>query len=208
MDNRDNNWSNKETIQYLLSHHSKNHNPSQNPKTNWLDGWSFHVYRVRGCHRRCKPIHKIYSSPRIKWRWTARMHLCIFGIKGKEKISNICNWYHGWWIGQNLCAKCPNLGQLSIGGFHDTVSLDAHYTKTTRPDPSSEGKTYSDHTLQKSTIYCCDQFKDYCKKFPSWSYQSGRFTIIDSITYDSNTQTPINYCPFCGQKIKYKQVKS
>jgi len=83
----------------------------------------------------------------------------------------------------------------------------AEFTKTIRPDPSSEGKTYSDHTLLKDTKYCCDAFKDFCKKFPSWSYESGRFTIIDSITYDSNTQTPIFYCPFCGEKIKYKEIK-
>ena len=87
------------------------------------------------------------------------------------------------------------------------MSLDAHYTKVTRPDPSLEGKTYSDHTLLKSTTYCCDQFKEFCKKFPSWNYELGRFTIIDSISYDSNTQVQINYCPFCGQKIKYKQIK-
>ncbi|MBI5697521.1 MAG: hypothetical protein HZC29_03295 [Thaumarchaeota archaeon] len=85
--------------------------------------------------------------------------------------------------------------------------MDAHYTKITRPDPSSEGKTYSDHTLLKDTTYCCESFKEFCKKFPSWSYESGRFTIIDSITYDSNTQTQINYCPFCGEKIKYKEIK-
>lgn len=86
--------------------------------------------------------------------------------------------------------------------------MEAFYTKITRPDPDNPEKSYTDHTLLKDTKYCCESFQNYNKKFPSWSYQSGRFTIIDSITYDSNTQTQINYCPFCGQKIKYKQIKS
>lgn len=85
--------------------------------------------------------------------------------------------------------------------------MEAEFTKITRPDPSSEGGMYSDCTLIKDTAYCCDAFKEFCKKFPSWNYQLGRFTIVDQITYDSNTQTPINYCPFCGEKIKYKELK-
>jgi len=84
--------------------------------------------------------------------------------------------------------------------------MDARYTATTRPDPSSIDKTYTDHVLLKNTAYCCDVFADFCKKFPSWDYTTGKFTIIDSITYDSNTQTPISYCPFCGEKIKYKKA--
>lgn len=85
--------------------------------------------------------------------------------------------------------------------------MDAEYTKTTRPDPSSESGVYTDHTLSRNTTYCCEKFQTYCKKFPSWSYEIGRFTIVDSITYDGNKQTPIDYCPFCGKRIKYRHLK-
>lgn len=85
--------------------------------------------------------------------------------------------------------------------------MNAEFTKITRPDPSSEGGVYSDCTLVKDTLYCCDIFKEFCRRFPSWSYEKGKFTIVDEINYDSNTQTPINYCPFCGEKIKYKELK-
>ena len=85
--------------------------------------------------------------------------------------------------------------------------MKAEFTKTTRPDPSSEGKSYSDHVLLKGVEYCCDSFRSFCKKFPSWSYEKGRFTIVDQITYEESTQTEINYCPFCGEKIKYKEIK-
>ncbi|MEM2161037.1 MAG: hypothetical protein QXN55_08800 [Candidatus Nitrosotenuis sp.] len=85
--------------------------------------------------------------------------------------------------------------------------MDALYTKITRPDPDSNDKSYTDHTLSKDTQYCCDAFKSFCKKFPSWSYQAGKFTIVDTISYDNTTQIPISYCPFCGEKIKYKEIK-
>jgi len=85
--------------------------------------------------------------------------------------------------------------------------MDAFYTKTTRPDPDDAKKTYTDHALHKDAQFCCDNFKSYCKKFSSWNYQIGKFTIIDSVSYDTTTQTPIDYCPFCGKKIKYRIKK-
>lgn len=84
----------------------------------------------------------------------------------------------------------------------------AEYTKITRPEPDSQSGFYTDHTLSRDTVYCCDKFKEYSKKFPSWSYEKGRFTIVDEITYGGNSQTPIDFCPFCGEKIKYKEIKS
>jgi hypothetical protein len=84
--------------------------------------------------------------------------------------------------------------------------LDAFYTKTTRPDPEDPKKSYTDHTLSKATKFCCESFQNHNKKFPSWNYTTGKFTIIDSISYESTTQIPINYCPFCGKKIKYKKA--
>lgn len=83
----------------------------------------------------------------------------------------------------------------------------ALYSKTVRPDPDSESGSYTDNVLERNTAFCCDRFSGYCKKFPSWSYEKGRFTIVDSITYEGSSQTEIDYCPFCGERIKYKQNK-
>ena len=85
--------------------------------------------------------------------------------------------------------------------------MKAEFTKIIRPDPSLEGKSYSDHVLLKDVEYCCDSFREFCKKFPSWSYEKGRFTVVNQITYEESTQTEINYCPFCGEKIKYREIK-
>ena len=82
------------------------------------------------------------------------------------------------------------------------------YTKITRPDPDSASGSYADHVLSKDTVLCCDKFREYSKTFPSWSYEKGRFTIVDKITYDGHSQIPIDYCPFCGEKIKYRETKT
>lgn len=83
----------------------------------------------------------------------------------------------------------------------------AQYSKTVRPDPDSESGSYTDNVLERNTTFCCERFSEYCKKFPSWSYEKGRFTIVDSITYEGSSQTGIDYCPFCGERIRYKQNK-
>ncbi|MFY9300037.1 MAG: hypothetical protein WAO91_02445 [Candidatus Nitrosotenuis sp.] len=85
--------------------------------------------------------------------------------------------------------------------------MDVEYTKSTRQDPSSESGTYADCVISKSTIPCCEGFGEFSKKFPSWSYEKGKFTIVDEITYEGQTQTAIDFCPFCGERIKYFEIK-
>lgn len=81
------------------------------------------------------------------------------------------------------------------------------YTKTTRPDPESASGSYTDCILNKDVVLCCDKFREYSKKFPSWDYGRGKFTIVYEITYDGHSQIPIDFCPFCGEKMKYKEIK-
>ena len=81
------------------------------------------------------------------------------------------------------------------------------YTKITRQDPDSASGSYVDHVLSKDAVLCCDKFREYSKKFPSWDYGKGKFTTVDEITYDGHSQTPIDFCPFCGEKMKYKEIK-
>ena len=37
-----------------------------------------------------------------------------------------------------------------------------------------------------------------------WSYEQGKFTIVDQITYDGYLVQSIDFCPFCGEKIDYE----
>lgn len=86
--------------------------------------------------------------------------------------------------------------------------MKASYKKETLPDPSSEGKTYDNFTLQRNVEFCCDAFKNYCKKFTGWSYDHGKFGIVDQITYEGHSTSLIDFCPFCGEKIEYDDVNN
>jgi len=82
--------------------------------------------------------------------------------------------------------------------------MKALYKKETLKDPESENNTYSNFTLKRDTEFCCEKFKNYCKKFTVWSYEQGKFAIVDQITYEGHSVQPIDFCPFCGEKIEYE----
>ncbi|MFB5627698.1 MAG: hypothetical protein ACE5R5_05830 [Nitrosarchaeum sp.] len=82
--------------------------------------------------------------------------------------------------------------------------MKAIFKKETLQDPESENNTYSNFTLKRDVQFCCDNFKNYCKKFTVWNYQQGKFAIVDQITYEGHSVQSIDYCPFCGEKIDYE----
>lgn len=82
--------------------------------------------------------------------------------------------------------------------------VKAIYKKDTLKDPESENNTYSNFTLKRNTEFCCEKFKNYCKKFTVWNYKSGAFSIVDQITYEGHSVQSIDFCPFCGEKISYE----
>ncbi len=86
--------------------------------------------------------------------------------------------------------------------------MRALYKKETLQDPEKEGQTYTNHTLLRETEFCCDKFKEYCKKFTGWSYDLGKFSIVDQITYERHSVSTIDFCPFCGEKIEYEDKDS
>ena len=82
--------------------------------------------------------------------------------------------------------------------------MKAWYKKETLQDPESENNTYSNYTLKHNTEFCCEKFKNYCKKFTGWNYEQGKFAIVDQITYEGHSVKTIDFCPFCGQEIEYE----
>ena len=78
------------------------------------------------------------------------------------------------------------------------------FKKETLKDPESENNTYTNYTLNKNTEFCCEKFKSFCKKFTVWSYEQGKFGIVDQITYEGHSIQSIDYCPFCGVEINYE----
>lgn len=88
--------------------------------------------------------------------------------------------------------------------YLNDFSMRAIYKKKTLEDPESENNTYSNFTLNRDMQFCCEQFKTLCKKFTVWSYEQGKFAIVNNITYEGHSVQPIDFCPFCGEKIEYE----
>ena len=84
----------------------------------------------------------------------------------------------------------------------------ASFKKEKLQDPEKEGETYTNYLLLRETQFCCEKFKEHCKKFTVWSYEIGKFSIVDEITYEGHSVSPIDFCPFCGEKIEYKDRDS
>jgi len=83
--------------------------------------------------------------------------------------------------------------------------MKALFKKETRIDPESDHNTYSNFMLNRNTNFCCEKFKNYCKKFTVWSYEQGKFAIVDQISYENHSVQSIDFCPFCGEKIEYEE---
>jgi len=88
--------------------------------------------------------------------------------------------------------------------YLNDFSMRAIYKKETHEDPESENNIYSNFTLNRDTQFCCEQFKTLCKKFTVWSYEQGKFAIVNKITYEGHSVQSIDFCPFCGEKIEYE----
>jgi hypothetical protein len=86
--------------------------------------------------------------------------------------------------------------------------LKAKYTKKELQDPQSNDATYANFTLNRDVEFCCESFRNFCKKFTVWDYSQAKFAIVDKITYDDHSVQPIDYCPFCGEKIEYENTEN
>jgi hypothetical protein len=86
--------------------------------------------------------------------------------------------------------------------------MKAIFKKEIRIDPENDQDTYSNLMLIPKTNFCCEKFKNFCKKFTVWSYEQGKFAIVDQINYENHSVQSIDFCPFCGEKIEYEEEKA
>ena len=81
------------------------------------------------------------------------------------------------------------------------------WEKKVRKDPNEDSNEIADYFLSKKSLFCCQDFQVYFKKFSGWDYSTGKFGIVDEITYESHSSVPIRYCPFCGEEIEYANIE-
>lgn len=60
--------------------------------------------------------------------------------------------------------------------------------------------SFTELKLEDQSSFCCNKLMKYFDTVKSCS-KIGKFCIVEK-----NVLTPIDYCPFCGEKIKYISV--
>ena len=62
--------------------------------------------------------------------------------------------------------------------------------------------SFTELKLEGKSSFCCDVLDKYVSSVTAWSEKIGKFCIVEK-----DILTPIDYCPFCGEKIEYISVK-
>ena len=62
--------------------------------------------------------------------------------------------------------------------------------------------SFAEFKIETRQDFCCDKLKRYTATVKSWSSKIGKFSIVEK-----DTLIPIDYCPFCGEKIEYIEVQ-
>jgi len=58
--------------------------------------------------------------------------------------------------------------------------------------------SFTEFKNEEELDFCCEKLKKYVSIVKAWSDKIGKFCIVEK-----DILTPIDYCPFCGEKIEY-----
>ena len=61
--------------------------------------------------------------------------------------------------------------------------------------------SFSELKLNSQSDFCCEKLSKYVSSVKSWNGKIGRYSIVEKENY-----VPIDFCPFCGEKIEYIAV--
>ena len=62
--------------------------------------------------------------------------------------------------------------------------------------------SFTEFKTESRQEFCCEKLKKYTATVKSWSNKIGKFSIVEK-----SILIPIEYCPFCGEKIEYIEVE-
>ena len=58
--------------------------------------------------------------------------------------------------------------------------------------------TFTEFKSANDLNYCCKKFKNYVATMDVWDRKIGKLCVINNDSF-----VPIDFCPFCGEEIKY-----
>ncbi|MGY5149691.1 MAG: hypothetical protein ACW9W3_06480 [Candidatus Nitrosopumilus sp. bin_68KS] len=58
--------------------------------------------------------------------------------------------------------------------------------------------SFTEFKNENELDFCCEKLKKYVSSVNAWGGKIGKFCIVEK-----DVLTPIDHCPFCGEKIEY-----
>lgn len=62
--------------------------------------------------------------------------------------------------------------------------------------------SFTEFKSEADMDFCCQKLAKYVSAVKSWSGKIGKFCIVEN-----DVLVPIDYCPFCGERIEYLHVE-
>lgn len=82
--------------------------------------------------------------------------------------------------------------------------------KFKRQTQNYEFATFDECTLNEDLEFCCYRLRIMDSELSLFNRKSGKFCWVDSKSHDDNDVIyyPIDFCPFCGERFEYTEVKN
>ena len=62
--------------------------------------------------------------------------------------------------------------------------------------------SFTELKIDEKSNFCCEKLDKYVSIVKSWSEKIRKFCLVEN-----NSLAPIDFCPFCGEKIEYVDVE-
>lgn len=62
--------------------------------------------------------------------------------------------------------------------------------------------SFTELKTETESDFCCAKFQNYVSYVESWNEKIGKLSLVENKRF-----VPIDYCPFCGEKIEYISVE-
>jgi len=67
--------------------------------------------------------------------------------------------------------------------------------------------TFDEFQLDEDLEFCCYRLRIMDSKSPLWDKKSAKFCWADVMSQDDIVYYPIDFCPFCGERFEYVEIK-
>ena len=82
--------------------------------------------------------------------------------------------------------------------------MDIKFQKQTQ---NYEFATFDEYKINEDLEFCCYRLRILDSELSLFNKKSGKFCWVDSKSTDDILHYPIDFCPFCGERFEYTEIK-